>query len=177
MRHLLRMMTYLRTLVFGCLMAFAALSLKAEDTWRFSVQITATVQTSPARITLNWLQDKYGVNSWTIYRKAKADTGWGLVTTLGGSITTYADNNVTVGSSYEYKIVKAATGGYSGYGYIYAGINAPLVDSRGKVILVVDNSFSGSLSNELATMQSDLAGDGWTVVRRDVSRNDTPANV
>src|SRR3954467_8683731 len=113
MRHLLRMMTYLRTLVFGCLMAFAALSLKAEDTWRFSVQITATVQTSPPRITLTWLPDKYGANSYTVYRKAKTDTGWGLGTTLGGSVTTYADNNVAAGSTYEYKIEKAATSGYS----------------------------------------------------------------
>src|SRR4051812_32992122 len=121
MRHLQRMMTYLRTFVFGCLMAVAALSVKAEDTWRFAVQITAVVQTSPPRITLTWLQDKYGVNSYTVYRKAKADTTWGSGTTLAGSITTYVDNNVTAGSSYEYKIVKAATSGYSGYGYIYAG--------------------------------------------------------
>ena len=84
---------------------------------------------------------------------------------------------MTVGTTYEYQIVKASTVGYTGYGYIYAGINAPLVDSRGKVILVVDNSFSSSLSNELARLQSDLTGDGWSVVRRDVGRNDTPQNV
>ena len=81
------------------------------------------------------------------------------------------------GAAYEYQIVKAATLGYTGYGYIYAGINAPLTDNRGKVFLVVDNSPAANLSNELTRLQSDLAGAGWTVVRRDVSRTDTPANV
>src|SRR6185503_7224509 len=59
----------------------------------------------------------------------------------------------------------------------YAGIEAPLVDNRGKVILVVDSSQAGSLANELNRLQQDLVGDGWTVVRRDVSRTDSPANV
>ena len=67
--------------------------------------------------------------------------------------------------------------GYTGYGYIYTGINAPLNDNRGKLVLVVDNRFTTALSNELTRLQRDLAGDGWTVLRRDVSRNDTPADV
>ncbi|HUR44522.1 MAG TPA: hypothetical protein VMZ27_01505 [Candidatus Saccharimonadales bacterium] len=171
------MMTSFRRMVFGALMAFTVVAAKADDTFVYTVQINATVQSSPARITLNWIADKYGANSYTVYRKAKTDTSWGTGITLGGSVTSYVDNNVTVGSAYEYKIVKAASLGYTGYGYIYAGVDVPLVDNRGKVVLVVDNSFTSTLSNELARLQSDLTGDGWTVLRRDVSRNDTPANV
>ena len=59
---------------------------------------------------------------------------------------------------------------YYGQGYIYAGIQAPLVESRGKVVLLVDNTFTSSLSNELARLQQDLVGDGWTVLRHDVPR-------
>ena len=59
---------------------------------------------------------------------------------------------------------------YGGVGYIYAGIQAPLVEYRGKVVLVVDNTFTSSLALELARLQQDLVGDGWTVLRHDVPR-------
>jgi hypothetical protein len=90
----------------------------------YAVQVSATVQTSPARITLSWPQDQNGANSYTVYRKAKDDTSWGSGTTLSGSTLSYTDNNVSVGSAYEYRVVKAATlGYYTGYGYIYEDIH------------------------------------------------------
>ena len=59
---------------------------------------------------------------------------------------------------------------YGGSGYIYAGIQVPLADSRGKVVLVVDSTVVPSLALELARLQQDLVGDGWTVLRHDVPR-------
>src|SRR5262245_16195663 len=111
-----------------------------ENTWDYSVQVSSTVQTSPARITLNWPQATDGVpSSYTVYRKAPNATSWGAGTTLSGSTTTYTDTSVSTGQTYEYRIDKAA-GGYTGYGYIQVAVAAPVVDSRGKVVLVVDNS-------------------------------------
>ena len=148
-----------------------------EPTWNYAVQVSAAVQESPARITLSWPQDTSGTpNGYTVYRKSAGSSSWGSGTSLNGSTTTYTDTSVAVGTPYEYQIVKAMPG-YTGYGYIYAGINVPLVDNRGKVILVVDNTVSGSLSSELTRLEKDLAGDGWTVVRRDVPRTDSAANV
>src|SRR2546430_2370837 len=120
-------------------MAFAAQNLRADSTWVYAVQISASVQTSPPQITLQWEPDPYGANSYTVYRKTKDATSWGTGTSLAGSATSYLDSNVTAGSAYEYQIVKAASLGYTGYGYIYAGVNASLSDNRGKVVLVVDN--------------------------------------
>ena len=154
-----------------------AQSVWADSTWVYSVQVSASVQSSPPRITLSWPQDPYGANSYTVYRKSKDASSWAGGTTLSGSATSYVDNNVASGASYEYQVVKSASLGYTGYGYIYAGIDVPLVDSRGKVILVVDSSQAASLATELSRLEQDLAGDGWTVVRRDVSRTDSPANV
>jgi len=82
------------------------------------------------------------------------------------------DNNVVEGQSYEYQIHKIAST-YQGYGYICAGINTPLVEDRGKVILVVDSTYAADLSSELTRLQQDLVGDGWQVVRQDVSRYDS----
>src|SRR6185436_2207069 len=59
----------------------------------------------------------------------------------------------------------------------YAGIEAPLVENRGKVILLVEVSQEASLAGELSRFEEDLTGDGWSVVRADVSSSDTPANV
>ncbi len=148
-----------------------------ESVWEYSVQVSSSVQTSPAKVTLTWPQDTNGTpSSYTVYRKAPTDTSWGSGTSLPGSTTTYTDSNVAVGSAYEYRIVKVA-GSYTGYGYILTGVNAPLVDQRGKVVLVVDNTVASPLAAELTRLQQDLAGDGWSVVRHDVPRTDSPANV
>ena len=162
---------------------FAALTLgltpafAVENTWDPAVQVSATVQSSPAKVTLTWPQDTNGVpSSYTIFRKDPTSTNWGSGTTISGSSTSYTDANVAVGNAYEYRIVKAANG-YTGYGYITAGVDAPLVDSRGKVVLVVDNTFTSSLASELARLEQDLRGDGWVVVRRDVSRTDSVQSV
>ena len=58
---------------------------------------------------------------------------------------------------------------------VYAGINANMIESRGKILLVVDNTYASQLASELTRLQQDLVGDGWTVVRRDVSRSDSVA--
>ncbi|PYI81091.1 MAG: hypothetical protein DME26_20410, partial [Verrucomicrobia bacterium] len=148
-----------------------------EPTWNYAVQVSATVQTSPAQIRLGWPQDTSGVpNSYTVYRKAPEAGSWGAGTTLPGTATSYIDTSVTVGTAYEYQIVKAAST-YSGFGYIYTGINVPLVENRGTVILIVDNTYAANLAAELNRLQQDLIGDGWTVNRHDVSRTDSPVTV
>jgi hypothetical protein len=147
----------------------------------FSVQVQATVQVSPPQITLAWDPDPNTATGYTIYRKSKTATSWGNpIATLPGSALSYTDASVSVGSTYEYQVVKQAnadynTISYSAYGYVYSGINAPLTDSRGKIVLLVATNSTGSLGAELARLQSDLAGDGWQVIRHDVSSNDTPA--
>src|SRR5437016_5057459 len=108
-------------------MAFAAQNLRADSTWVYAVQISASVQASPPQITLRWEPDPYGANSYTVYRKSRDANSWGSGTALAGSAGSFVDNNVAVGSTYEYAIVKAASLGYTGYGYIYAGVNASLV--------------------------------------------------
>jgi hypothetical protein len=161
--------------IMSCLAA--AVNSRADSTWEFSVQASATVQATPAQIVLNWPQDSYLIpNSYTVYRKATSASTWGSGTTLPGTATSYADSSVTVGTAYEYQVIKV-TSQYTGYGYVYAGINVPLVESRGKLLLVVDNTYAANLTNELAQLQQDLLGDGWSVIRIDINRTDSPVTV
>ncbi len=149
----------------------------ADETWTYSVEISATVQVSPPQITLHWeADDPYGVTNYTIYGKSRNGTVWSFETSLDGSTTSWTDSSVSVGSTYEYEIYKGAAG-HVGYGYIYSGINASLTENRGKLILIVATNGLDSLSSELARLQTDITGDGWRVIRHDVSSNDTPASV
>jgi len=165
----------LSTLYF--VVVIATLHAVADETWTYCVEISATIQTSPPQITLHWQNDDiYGVTNFTIYRKAKEATSWNFLTNLNGSTFTWTDPNVTVGSTYEYQIFKGASG-HVGYGYIYSGVNASLIDNRGKLLLIVATNGLDTLSNELSRLQSDIIGDGWQVIRHNVSSNDTPATV
>jgi hypothetical protein len=148
-----------------------------DNTWDYSVQVSASVQASPAAITLNWPQDTNGTpGSYAVSRKSPGANAWGAATALGGSATSYTDTSVAAGTVYEYRVVKNASG-YTGYGYVQAGIAAPLVDQRGKVVLLVDDTMATPLANELTRLQQDLAGDGWTVLRHDVSRTAAPTAI
>jgi hypothetical protein len=110
-----------------------------------------------------------------VYRKARDAASWGNpIASLPGSTSSYTDFDVSVGATYEYGVSKNAVLGYQGFGYIYSGINAGLVESRGTLVLVVAANIAGSLAGELDRLQSDLVGDGWQVLRHDVSVDDTP---
>jgi len=138
--------------------------------------MSANVESSPPSIALKWPVDPFGPSGYTVYRKSKNAGSWNMLANLPGNATGYVDNSVAAGATYEYQVVKAGSG-YTGYGYIYAGIKAPLVDGRGKVILIVDSAVADNLSAELARLKRDLIGDGWMVLRHDVNRADNPANV
>ncbi|MEW6160222.1 MAG: fibronectin type III domain-containing protein [Verrucomicrobiota bacterium] len=162
---------------FGLVLPAIQAPLRAEaDPRLYAVEVSATIQTSPAQITLNW-PARADATRYTVYRKSFTDASWGPGVDLPGSATSYNDQAVAVGGTYEYQVRKTTNDGYTGYGYVYTGIEAPLVEFRGRVVLIVANTHAAALANELARLQQDLVGDGWTVVRHDVSPNDTPAAV
>jgi hypothetical protein len=150
--------------VFFCGNFFAS----SQSVSDYAVQVTATVQTNPPAITLSWLGDPLAINFY-VYRKLRDDVYWGAGTALPAGATNYVDTNVLTGTAYEYAIFKD-TATYFAEGYILTGILAPLTENRGKIILLLDNSQSALLSQELARLQQDLVGDGWKVLRHDVAR-------
>jgi hypothetical protein len=140
---------------------------RAESTIDHAVMLSAQIQKSPPKITITWAA---GANAtgYSVAKKAAGSGSWTNLGSTGG--TSFADTGVSVGAAYEYRVIKSTNAGYTGYGYIYAGIDAPLVEDRGKIVLLVDSSIAGGVSSELNRLQQDLVGDGWTVLRHDVSR-------
>ncbi len=144
----------------------------------WSIQVSTTVQTNPPTITFNWVPLVEG-SAISVFRKAKTDTNWNLsapLVTLPGTATTYTDNTVVLGKGYEY-FIRGYANNSNPYTYLYSGVELEQTDNRGKLILVVDNSFSSSLYTELNQLVADMTGDGWQVIRHDVSRTATVPSV
>ena len=158
--------------LFGTLFLSAVIAYGQRTARDFAVEVSASVQTSPPKITLYW--PGVSANSYTIYRRA-GQAGWSQIASLGGGATSYADTSVAPGTGYEYQVVRS--GALTAYGFIYSGINLPLVEHRGRVILVVDASHAAALANDLWALHQNLIGDGWTVSRIDVSPSDSPVNI
>src|SRR5579859_2186665 len=106
-REFQRAQTWMSIILCSTTMAVCSSVLRADSTFVYAVQISAVVQTNPPEITLFWEVDPYGANTYTIYRKAKSDASWGEpLATLDGSESNYTDNAVSIGSAYEYQIIK-----------------------------------------------------------------------
>jgi hypothetical protein len=145
-----------------------------------TVQLSVIVQNNPTQITLNWINDgtANGGQAYLIYRRISgAGSPWGSsIAGLSASASHYVDNNVIVGNNYEYFIRKSMGGSY---GYINSSIELPVIDNRGKLILVVENTFVGNndFDNAITQTIEDIEADGWIVKRIDVNRNDAVTSV
>ncbi len=151
---------------------FTSFSQTCQD---MSVELSAVVQNGPPKIILNWIPNA-GATQYTIYRKLKTATTWGAaIGTTTGTVNSYTDLAVSAGVNYEYRVIKSGT--TVAYGYINSGIEIPVVEGRGTLILLVDSSFIAPLSAELKRLQDDLEGDGWVVKRHNVLRTGTVTHV
>ncbi|MEO8589627.1 MAG: T9SS type A sorting domain-containing protein [Flavobacteriales bacterium] len=161
-------------LFLGLLLAVQAIAQTSSQ--KAAVPLSAVVQKTPARVTLSWTTLP-STTSITIYRKLKTATSWGsALANPAASSTQYQDNSIVVGTAYEYRVTRVAAG-VTGQGYICSGIEVPLSDYKGKILLLVDNTFTSSLSAELTQLQKDLRADGWAVLRSDVSRTASVSSV
>jgi len=137
------------------------------------VPVVATAQASPAQITLTWTLDSNTTSGYVVRRKLPGAFSWTTLASLAAGTTSYIDGTVTVGIEYEYQIEHST----SCYGYIASGINLPVVDARGAVIVLVDAGQATALASELTRLEGDLRGDGWLVLRHDIPSTHTPPQV
>jgi hypothetical protein len=140
-----------------------------------ALAVAAQIQSQPPAIRLSW-PAAADATEYRIARKAVEASSWGAEVILPGSATEYLDAAVVPGAGYEYAVYKIAPS-YGAPGFICAGIGAPLVDDRGTILLIVDETHATALAAEIARLRLDLVGDGWTVRRRDVARAASPLRV
>ena len=163
----------LAAVMFGCM----AYGQSCED---FAVELTATIQVSPAKITLHW-KPLADTTTYTIYKKTKTSFTWSpVIATLSTTDSVFADTTVIADSAYEYQVLADHhNGGYmntwEAAGYIYAATKSPAIHSKGALVLVVDSTFTDSCAAGIFRLMKDISGDGRQVIRHDVARtlNDT----
>jgi len=150
-------------------MLLCCMSVSAQSTQDYAVEITAAVQPVPAQIKLTWRAIP-NVTTYRVYRKAKNATTWGsTIAVVSAPGAGYTDASVVSDAAYEYKVEGIAST-FTAQGYIYAGINLPATHNKGTLIMVVDSTFTDSCRAELYQLMRDYSGDGWQVVRHDVAR-------
>ena len=131
---------------------------------------TATSQSNPPSITVHWPSYSDATNtSYEVFRRTMNSSpgAWGsaVATGLGVTSTSWTDTTAVPGTIYEYKVLRNGYGGF-----VSAGIDVPLAENRGTVILLVDDTMKSPLAAELLQMKRDLVGDGWKVIQHDVAR-------
>jgi glucose/arabinose dehydrogenase len=124
-------------------------------------------------------------SSWTSWTEVFAMT----IPSAARQTIWYVDNNVVSGVHYEYEISSRITGtgwicpddpgsvlgsssDYWSYEHINTGINVPLKDAQGKLVLLVESGIASALPTEITRLQNDLVGDGYKVYRHDVAAAD-----
>lgn len=166
---------FLNAVVTLAVLAGSQTALRAESR-DFAIELSARIERDPAAITLQWRPLKNS-SALTLSRKTRAASSWSPIATLPAGATTYTDAGILPGIGYEYRLLPQSWSHLSPTGYIYAGLDLPLVETRGKIILLVDSTHTSALESELGRLQQDLMGDGWDVVRRDVSRQQSAIQV
>lgn len=142
----------------------------AQVTQDYAVQLTATTQVSPPKITLSWRRITIGTPVYSVFRKSKTATSWGTsIAIIPTTDSIYTDTALIVDSAYEYEVLANSSTLISS-GYIYAGIKAPAIHNRGALVMLVDSTFTDSCASGLQKLMQDISGDGWQLIRHDVSR-------
>ena len=137
-------------------------------------QLTIQIETNGASRHLKFVRGYEGgsitngaseFRAWplTLWRRGLGSTNWGTHLFTNSLAATWTDTNVTVGTTYEYKAQLLYDGSVPHVRHFFAGVAMLPQHQRGNVILLVDSTLEPSLTNELATLRTNLVGDGWTV--------------
>jgi hypothetical protein len=145
----------------------------------YPLDVAVSTQVTPvAQVTLSWTALS-GTQQITISRRLLGASGsatWVVVKTEVVPSPGWIDTGVTAGNAYEYKVIMSDAGTVVGNNFLTASIDASLVDDRGAILLVVEDTHASELAGELAQLELDIAGDGYQVVRLDVPRHVTGGN-
>lgn len=164
---------------FAAVLLLATVSLRAAVPRDFAIDLKATVSDTAPHITLSWTQRvQSNITAQRIHRRLKGETTWVKLADLTNTQTSFVDTTAVVGVEYEYWMERNLTGLVPNVaaGYLSAGVRVPMIENRGTILLVVDDTMVAPLAGELAQLRQDLVGDGWNVQTITAPRNGTAAS-
>ena len=139
-----------------------------------TVRIEAEVDADQPKISLSWVEDP-NVTQYQIYRKSVEEISWGVRIAEGdGSMTSYEDIDIQKGERYEYRVLKSGSG-FTGYGYITAGIEVGPKHDNGSILVLVEEEAKDSITANLNRYTNILRSECWNVMLEYVSRDSSVA--
>lgn len=126
------------------------------------VQLSAGL--NPAAAFISWANPQ--PSDIVLRRRLKGEPGnaWTELTSANETLLNgYFDYAVDPSQTYEY-VVERTTAGVTAYGYAFANFFAPVVDSRGKLLVFIDSTTADQLGADLVTFKNDIRGEGWQTV-------------
>lgn len=150
-----------KLLPFFLLLLVFSFRVSAQTSQDATIALSAEVSLSPEGIVLKWPNS--GAADTQIKRRTKGQAGnqWTLLFNQNGSTqSSVADNNVTLGNTYEYHI-STVKNGITAHGYAHVAVLAPLVEYRGKILVFIDSTTADAVGLELKIFKDAMRGDGW----------------
>lgn len=150
------------------------------DSRDFAVLLGAEVSESTKSIKLKWEINELA-KQYRVFRKKVGDMSFGAtpLATLDSTATEFTDTNVEIGVAYEYEVWVYSLGtaegspmNFWGFGYILTGIKVPEYEQSGYVLLLIDNSMTDPLKNEITRLKHDLRAEGWGVIEKYAPRTE-----
>lgn len=165
----------------GCALLFALLTLPVSHGENYgeggTILVEASVAQNPPAIDLHW-PVRTDIVSYNLI--IRAPNGMETSLNLAGSSSGYHDTHVVPGLGYEYRLRANRVAGSSplhAYSNLFSAIDLALVESRGRVILVIDQNIESTLNAELGRWEQDVSSSGWTVERLSVAPSTLPREI
>lgn len=139
-----------------------------------AIRADVAINEDPLEFAISWMPIKSGANAPVeIYRRTDLSKPWGMpIATLPSGSVSFTDRDgLETGVKYEYKLKSGTNDQNTSYGYLAVGVKVPMIEDRGKVLLLIDETMAAGLSAEINRLQRDLVGDGWQVIQRMVPRD------
>lgn len=152
--------------------------LPAQSSKDATIPITATVSFLPNSIRLDWPNPEAA--DLLIIRRTKGQTGAQWIQRLNvtaSTLTTYTDNNVVAGQTYEYAMQRLSADSLYSFGYAHVAMRPNAPDSRGNILVIVDSTTADAIGVELVRMKNDMRGDGWIATPYKIGPSATVASV
>ncbi len=139
-----------------------------------SAEVQVIYSRNPLAAKIEWKPPESGGTSnyltlsrreWVARSAARyGDPGFVSVGLLPVAALSYTETNLSPGQLLEYELVNSTTTNYR-LAVFPVGSEVPWREKRGGVLLVIDESITAGIALELATLESDLTLDGYTVTR------------
>ena len=137
----------------------------AQTPQDLAVSLHVAVGTNPPGVLVTWPNPE--VSDIQLRRRTKGQPGTAWTIALEEAHTFrdgyYDTTALATAETYEYALERK-TGPLTAYGYAYAALMAPVVDTRGKILIFIDSLTADQLGADLINFKNDLRGEGWQIM-------------